>query len=104
MLTIKKGTRPAVPTDWDRATAKLINISWAQDPLSRPTVKEARAILDNEILATLSDYQNSASVTYSNGSSRFGGAGGLTIPPPPPPLALVVARISNSTEVCLFRC
>lgn len=102
---VASGGRPEISNEWERSTANFISSCWAQDPLSRPTTKEARTRLENEIIPMISDFKNSGSLAYgsskgsSSSSAAGGGAGASLIPPPPPPLALVVARIAKTSQL-----
>jgi serine/threonine protein kinase len=44
-----RGLRPAVPESWPTTIQSLLRASWSQDISSRPTMKEAHAILQEEV-------------------------------------------------------
>jgi serine/threonine protein kinase len=44
-----RGLRPAVPESWPATIQSLLQASWSQDISSRPTMKEAHAILREEV-------------------------------------------------------
>lgn len=81
---------------WDTNIVSLINTSWAQDSRDRPTVKQARTLMEDDIIPTVGelDFGDNSSFGLQNRS-----AGSMRAPPPQPPLALVMITISDSNKV-----
>lgn len=100
LTKVTTGGRPAIPANWDAHVVTLMEACWNANPSSRPTVKVARQMLEENIIKTVGEFELGSDGSSSiGGSNDFKDTGYAIVSAPQPPLVLVVARVADAVQV-----